>query len=82
MPAPPYYLEVMLSGRMACVIAVMMYRGGFCKVLFESFCKGPRGFPYVFIITTLEPVYGPTFADHGIFVHPLLNKIHVVTGTD
>ena len=35
---------------MACVIAMVMYRGGFLKVLFESFFKGPRGFPYVFII--------------------------------
>ena len=72
MPLPPYYLEVMLSGRMACVIAMMIYRGGFLKVLFESFSKGPRGFPYVFIITgkatALEPVYGPTFVDHGVFV--------------
>ena len=71
-PFPAYYLEVMLIGRMACVIAVMMYRGGFFKVLFESFFKGPRGFQYVFIITgkvtALEPVYGPTFVHHGAFV--------------
>ena len=57
---------------MACVIPVMMYRGGLLKVLFESFTKGPRGFPYVFIITgkvtTLESVYGPTFVNHGVFV--------------
>ena len=69
---PPYYLEVLLSGRMACVIAVMMYREGFLKVLFESFSKGPGGFPYVFIITgkvtTLEQIYGPTFVDPGVFV--------------
>ena len=62
----------MLIGRMACIIAVMMYRGGFLKVLFESFSKGPRGFPYVFNIsgkvTGLEPVYGLTFVDHGVFV--------------
>ena len=45
MSLPPYYLEVMLSGRMACVTAVMMYRGGFLKVLLESFSKGPRGSP-------------------------------------
>ena len=41
-------------------------------MLFESFTRGPRGFPYVFIITgkvtALEPVYGPTFVDHGVFV--------------
>ena len=34
--------------------------------------KGPRDFPYVFIITgkvtALEPVYDPTFVDHGVFV--------------
>ena len=57
---------------MACVIAVMMYRRGFLKVHFESFSKGPTGFYYVFIITdevtTPEPVYCPTFFDHGIFV--------------
>ena len=39
---------------------------------FESFSKGPRGFPYVLIITckvpTLEPVDGPTFVSHGILV--------------
>ena len=72
MPLPPYYLKVMLSGRMACVIVGMMYWGGFLKVLFESFSKGSRGFPYAFIIagkvTTLEAVYGPTFVDHGVFV--------------
>ena len=72
MPLPPYYLQVILSGRMAYVISMMMYRGGFLKMLFESCSKGPRGFPYVFIITgkvtALEPVYGLTFVDHGIFV--------------
>ena len=45
---------------------------GSFQVLLESFTKGPRGFPYAFIIaskvTTLEPVYGPTFVDHRIFV--------------
>ena len=69
MPLCPYYLEVILTDRMACVIAVVMYRGRILKVLFESFSKGPRGFPYVFIIagkvTTLKPVYGPTFVDYG-----------------
>ena len=72
MPLPPYYLEVVLSGRMACVIAVMMYMGWFLKALFESFFKGPTCFPYVFIITdkvtALQPVYGHTFVDHGVFV--------------
>ena len=41
-------------------------------MLFESFTKGPRGFPYVLIITckvsTLEPVDGPTFVSHGVLV--------------
>ena len=41
-------------------------------MLFESFSKGPRGFPYVLIITckvpTLEPVDGPTFVGHGVLV--------------
>ena len=72
MPCPPYYLSISLTVRMACVIAMMMYRGGIFQVLFESFSKGPGGFPYVFIITgkitILEPEYGPTFADHGVFV--------------
>ena len=72
MPLPPYYLEVMLGDRMACISAMMMYRGGILQMLFESFSKGPGGLPYVFIIagkvTTLEPVYGPTFVGHGVFV--------------
>ena len=72
MPLPPYYLKVILTSRMVCIVAMMMYRGGILQVLFESFSKGPGGFPYVIIITgkgtALEPIYGPTFADHGIFV--------------
>ena len=44
---PIYYWEVML---MACVIAMIIYRGGLLKVLFESSSKGPNGFPYGFII--------------------------------
>ena len=71
-PCPSLPIIWELSGRMACIIAVMMYRGGFFKVLSESFSVGLRGFPCVFIIagkvTTLEPVYGPTFVDHGVFV--------------
>ena len=57
---------------MACIVTMMIYGGGILQVLFESFSKGPGGFPYVFIITdevtTLELVYGPTFADHGVFI--------------
>ena len=72
MPLSPYYLEVILTGRVACVITVMMYRGRIFYVPFESFLKGPRSFPYVFIIagkvTALEPIYGPTFVGHGVFV--------------
>ena len=72
MPLPPYYLEVLLGGAMTCVAAMMIYGGGILQVLFESFSKGPRGFPYVLIntgkVTTPEPVYGSTFVDHGVFV--------------
>ena len=39
---------------------------------FVSFTKGPRSFPYVFIITgkvpTLIPIDGITLGDHGVFV--------------
>ena len=51
---------------------MIMYGGGFFQVLFESFSKGPRCFPYAFTIagkvTILEPVYGSTFVDYGVFV--------------
>ena len=69
---PLYYLEVLLGARVTC-IDVMIYRGGFLQVLLESFSKGPRGFPYVFIITCkvpmLELVGGLTFVSYGILVH-------------
>ena len=69
MPLPPYYLEDLLGGGMTCIAVMMMYRGEVLQVLFESFTKGPRGFPYVFIIagrvTTLEPVYGPILLTTG-----------------
>ena len=72
MPLPPYYLDVLLGDGMTCVVAMVMYRGGILQMVLESFSKGPRGFSYVFIITgkvtTLEPVYGPTFVDHRVFV--------------
>ena len=72
MPLSPYYLKVILTSRMAYIIAMMMYGKGVLQVLFESFSKSPGGYPYVFIITgkvtTLEPIYGPNFADHGVFV--------------
>ena len=72
MPLPPYYLKAILISGMACIIAMMMLGRGVLQVLFESFSKSPGGFPYVFFttgkVTTLEPMYGPTFADHGVFV--------------
>ena len=72
MSLPPYYLKVILTSGMACIIAMMMDGRGVLQVLFESFSKSPGPFPYVLIITgkvtTLKPVYGPTFADHGVFV--------------
>ena len=72
MPLPPYCLEVLLGGGMTYVTAMMIYGGRLLQVLFEFFTKGPGGLPYVFFIadefTTLEPVYGPTFVDHGVFV--------------
>ena len=72
MPLPSYYLEDFLGVGMTCDTAKMMYGGGLLQMLFESFTKGPRGFSYVFIITcevtTLEPVYGPTYVDHWHFV--------------
>ena len=72
MPLPPYYLKVIFISVVACLVAMMMNGGGVLQVLFELFSKSPGGFPYVFIITgnitTLEPVYGPTFGDHGVFI--------------
>ena len=54
------------------MVTMMMNGGEVLQVLFEPFSKSPGGFPYVLIITgkvtTLEPVYGPTFTDHGVFV--------------
>ena len=45
---------------------------GVLQVLFVSFTKGPGGSPYTLIITeevtTLEPTYGLTFANHRAFV--------------
>ena len=71
-PSLPIIFKVILISRMSCIIAMMMYGRGVLQVLFESFSKSTGGFPYVFIITgkvtTLEPIYGPTFADHRVFV--------------
>ena len=49
------------------MVAMMMNGGRVLQVSFEHFSKGPRGF-ITGKVTTLEPVYGPTFADHGVFV--------------
>ena len=72
MPLPSYCVKVILTSGVVCMVAMMMNGGGILLVLFEPFSKCPGGFPYEFIITgkvtTLEPVYGPTFADHGVFV--------------
>ena len=72
MPLPPYYLEVVMIGGVACLAAVVMNRCGGLQVLLVSFTKGPGGFPYVFIITTqvttLVPIYGTTLVDHRVFV--------------
>ena len=72
MHLPPYYLEVIMTGRVACMVTVLMNGLGILQVLFVSFTKGPGGFPYVLIITSevtiLEPIYGPMFVDHRVFV--------------
>ena len=65
----PYYLEVFLSGGVVCIVVMVMDRGGFLKVFFESFSKGARCLPYVFLITckvpTFEPVDGPLLFSMG-----------------
>ena len=53
-------------------LAMVMCRRGIHQVLFISFSKGHGGLSYVFIITckvtTLEPIYNPTFVGHWVFV--------------
>ena len=72
MHLPPYYLEVILVSGMACLVTVVMNSRGGLQVLFVSFTKGPGGFPYVLIITTLVPtlipIDGTTLVDHRVFV--------------
>ena len=72
MSLPPYYLEFIMTGGVACMVTVLMNGWRVLQVLIVSFIKGRGGFPYVFIITrevtTLDPIYGPTFADHRVFV--------------
>ena len=72
MPLPPYYLKVILTSGVACMVAMMMNGEGVLQVLFELFSKSPGDLLYVIIITgkvtTLEPVYGLNFVDHGVFV--------------
>ena len=41
MVLPPCYLEVVLCGCVASDATMVMYRGGFLQVFFESFSKGP-----------------------------------------
>ena len=69
MPLPPYYLEVVMIGGMACMVTVLMNGKGVLQMLFVSFTRGPGGFPYVFIIiikvTTLEPVDDPLWLTIG-----------------
>ena len=71
MPQPPYYLEAIMTGGVACMVTVLMNGCGVLQVLFISFTKGPGGFPYVLIITrevtTLESIYCPTLVDHRVF---------------
>ena len=54
MVLPLYYLEVVLGG-VASIVTVLVYRGGFLKVFFESFSKDPRGLPYVLTLHTRSP---------------------------
>ena len=72
MPLPLYYLEVILVSGEASLGAVVINSRGGLQVLFVSFTKGPGGFPYVLIITTvvttLVPVDGTTLVDHRVFV--------------
>ena len=72
MVLPPYYLDIILCGGVVIVATVVVYRGGFLWVLFESFSKGPRGLSYVFLITskvpTLEPIDGLTFIFHEVLI--------------
>ena len=61
-----------IIGSVASDATVVVYRGEFLQVLFESFSKGPGGLSYIILIThkfsTLEPVDGPTFVFHGILI--------------
>ena len=51
-------------------------------MLLESFSKGPRGIPYIFIIAckvpTLEPIDGPIFVSHGFLVLGETNTLLIV----
>ena len=72
MVLPPYYLEVVLCGSVGSDITVVVYRGGFLQVFFDSFSIGPGDLSYTFLITckfsTLEPIDGQTFVFHGVFI--------------
>ena len=47
MVLPPYYLEVALCRSVACYATVVVYRGRFLQVFFESFSKGTGGLLYI-----------------------------------
>ena len=64
--------KVQIELLMASDATVVIHRGGFLHVLFESFSEGPSGLSYIFLITckfsTLEPVDGPTFVFHRVLI--------------
>ena len=64
MVLPSYYLEIVLCSDVASIATVVVYRGGFLKVLFESFSKGPKGLSNVFLITHNVP----TFVSYGVLI--------------
>ena len=71
MVLPPYYLEVVLCENMACYATVIVYRGGFHQVFFESVSKGPGGLLYIPHHTKVLHIgtnRWPTFVFHGVLV--------------
>ena len=42
MPLPPYYLEVIMTGGVACMVTVLMNGRGVLQVFFVAFPKGPE----------------------------------------
>ena len=72
MPFPPYYLEVMLSGRMACAIAMKMYREGSLRCSLNLSQKVLQVSPMYSSSQVRSPHWNqymvPLFFDHGVFV--------------